>query len=71
MRDVYLGVPQGQVFGYLGVNGAGKTTTLACLTGERFKSAGEAYIHGMCDDTLYTVCCCSYVLGVCLYVGTL
>eukprot|EP00486_Rosalina_sp_Unknown_P000997 CAMPEP_0201566782 /NCGR_PEP_ID=MMETSP0190_2-20130828/6860_1 /ASSEMBLY_ACC=CAM_ASM_000263 /TAXON_ID=37353 /ORGANISM="Rosalina sp." /LENGTH=1780 /DNA_ID=CAMNT_0047985985 /DNA_START=1581 /DNA_END=6920 /DNA_ORIENTATION=- len=47
VRDVYLGVPQGQVFGYLGVNGAGKTTTLACLTGERFKSAGQAYIHGI------------------------
>lgn len=47
VRNVYLGVPQGQVFGYLGVNGAGKTTTLACLTGERFKSDGEAFIHGV------------------------
>ena len=47
VRDVYLGIPQGEVFGYLGVNGAGKTTTLACLTGEKFKSAGNAYIHGI------------------------
>merc|ERR1712087_340533 len=47
VRNVYLGVPQGQVFGYLGVNGAGKTSTLACLTGERFKSSGNAFIHGV------------------------
>eukprot|EP01083_Nonionella_stella_P233647 823001_1 len=55
VRDVYLGIPQGQVFGYLGVNGAGKTTTLACLTGERFKSAGNAYIHGISIHNLMKV----------------
>ena len=43
VRNVYLGVPQGEVFGYLGVNGAGKTTTLSMLSGERFP-AGKAFI---------------------------
>ena len=34
----------------MGVNGAGKTSTLACLTGERFKSSGQAFIHGISID---------------------
>eukprot|EP01084_Bolivina_argentea_P156083 271999_1 len=46
VRGVHLGVKQGEVFGYLGVNGAGKTTTLACLTGERSVTFGNAYING-------------------------
>eukprot|EP01083_Nonionella_stella_P193083 713449_1 len=47
VRGIYLGIPQGQVFGYLGVNGAGKTTTLSCLTGQKFKTSGNAFIHGI------------------------
>merc|ERR1719295_2172033 len=62
VRNVYLGVPQGQVFGYLGVNGAGKTTTLACLTGERFKSDGEAYIHGI---SISNQIACRRFIGYC------
>merc|ERR1740116_572883 len=46
VRGVHLGVKRGEVFGYLGVNGAGKTTTLACLTGERAITYGDAYING-------------------------
>jgi len=30
----------------LGVNGAGKTTTLACLTGERSATYGDAFVNG-------------------------
>lgn len=30
---LWLGVPQGECFGLLGVNGAGKTTTFNMLTG--------------------------------------
>ena len=47
VRGVHLGVKRGEVFGYLGVNGAGKTTTLACLTGERAITYGDAYINGI------------------------
>lgn len=43
---VSFGVPQGGVFGLLGVNGAGKTTTFKMLTGDINPSTGEAYIHG-------------------------
>jgi len=50
VRGVHLGVARGEVFGYLGVNGAGKTTTLACLTGERSMTAGEAFINGISVD---------------------
>jgi len=50
VRGVHLGVARGEVFGYLGVNGAGKTTTLACLTGERSMTHGEAYINGISVD---------------------
>jgi len=50
VRGVHLGVSRGEVFGYLGVNGAGKTTTLACLTGERAMTHGEAYINGVSID---------------------
>merc|ERR1712087_954434 len=47
VRGVHLGVARGEVFGYLGVNGAGKTTTLACLTGERAITYGDAYVNGI------------------------
>merc|ERR1719195_2051648 len=46
VRGVHLGVKQGEVFGYLGVNGAGKTTTLACLSGERSATFGDAFGNG-------------------------
>ena len=28
VQDLWMGIPQGQCFGFLGINGAGKTTTL-------------------------------------------
>ena len=46
VRDLWYGVKQGEVFGFLGVNGAGKTSTLAMLTGERYPSSGTAFING-------------------------
>ena len=45
VKDLWFGVPQGEVFGFLGVNGAGKTSALAMLTGERFPSQGIAYVN--------------------------
>ena len=35
VRGVWVGIPQGECFGLLGVNGAGKTTTFKILTGTR------------------------------------
>ncbi len=46
VEKVSFGVPQGGVFGLLGVNGAGKTTTFKMLTGDINPSAGEAFIYG-------------------------
>lgn len=46
VEKVSFGVPQGGVFGLLGVNGAGKTTTFKMLTGDVNPSAGEAFIYG-------------------------
>merc|ERR1711939_1257797 len=43
-----VGIPSGQVFGFLGINGAGKTTTMKMLTGQLLPSLGNAVING-CD----------------------
>ncbi|ETO25527.1 hypothetical protein RFI_11608 [Reticulomyxa filosa] len=47
VEDLWFGIPQGQVFGFLGVNGAGKTTTLKMLTGDTHPSSGHAFIYGV------------------------
>ncbi|ETO09790.1 ABC transporter family protein, partial [Reticulomyxa filosa] len=47
VRDLWFAIPQGQVFGFLGVNGAGKTTTLKMLTGDTHPSSGTAFIYGL------------------------
>lgn len=44
VKDLCLGIPGGECFGFLGVNGAGKTTTLKMLTGEITPSSGNAFI---------------------------
>lgn len=46
LHPLWLGVPAGQCFGYLGVNGAGKSTTLKCLTGFLPPTSGTARIAG-------------------------
>lgn len=46
VRDLSLGIPPRECFGFLGVNGAGKTTTLSMLSGDIRPTAGEAYING-------------------------
>lgn len=43
---LWLGIPEGECFGLLGVNGAGKTTTFSMLTGETMPNEGSAYICG-------------------------
>ncbi len=47
VRDVSLGVAQGEIFGFLGANGAGKTTTIRVLCGLLPASAGRVWVDGV------------------------
>lgn len=47
VRDLYLGVREGECFGFLGSNGAGKTTALRCLTADEVPTAGSARLGGL------------------------
>jgi len=47
VRDLSLGVPAGQVFGFLGPNGAGKTTTIKCLCGLVQPTSGQVWVNGV------------------------
>ncbi len=46
LKDVSLEVPQGEVFGFLGLNGAGKTTTIRILLDLVRPTNGRASIFG-------------------------
>lgn len=46
LRDVSIGVEQGEIFGLLGPNGAGKTTLLNIIIGILLPDAGEARLFG-------------------------
>jgi len=46
VQDLWFSVPQGQVFGFLGLNGAGKSTTMKMLCGVVSPTLGNAYING-------------------------
>ncbi|ORX78938.1 P-loop containing nucleoside triphosphate hydrolase protein [Basidiobolus meristosporus CBS 931.73] len=46
VRDLSLGIRQGECFGLLGSNGAGKTTTLKILSGDVFPTSGECIVNG-------------------------
>nr|XP_024376526.1 ATP-binding cassette sub-family A member 1-like isoform X3 [Physcomitrium patens]XP_024376527.1 ATP-binding cassette sub-family A member 1-like isoform X3 [Physcomitrium patens] len=46
VRNLSLGIPPGQCFGFLGVNGAGKTTTLSILSGDTKPTSGDVFITG-------------------------
>jgi len=63
VKNLYFGVKQSEVFGYLGVNGAGKTTTLATLTGERYPSSGNAFIAN--SDIVSKQLQCRRYVGYC------
>jgi len=46
VRDISLGIPNGECFGLLGINGAGKSTTMGILTGEFLATSGSAFLGG-------------------------
>lgn len=46
VRNLWFGVPKGEVFGFLGINGAGKTTSLQMLTGDEIPTNGSATLAG-------------------------
>jgi ATP-binding cassette subfamily A (ABC1) protein 1 len=47
VKDLSFHVPEGEVFGFLGINGAGKTSSLAILTGEFLPTSGSATLCGL------------------------
>ena len=44
--NVTIGIPRGEIFGFLGSNGCGKTTTMKMLTGLLEPSSGTAALFG-------------------------
>ena len=50
VRGLYLQVPAGSIFGFLGRNGAGKTTTIKVLLGMARPTSGHASVFGLAAD---------------------
>lgn len=50
VRDLSLGIPQGEVFGLIGPNGAGKSSTIRLLLGLTRPSSGAIYFRGQALD---------------------
>jgi ABC-2 type transport system ATP-binding protein len=50
VRGLYLQVPAGSIFGFLGRNGAGKTTTIKVLLGMARPTSGHARVFGLAAD---------------------
>eukprot|EP01083_Nonionella_stella_P078572 215103_1 len=46
VENLTFGVPEAQIFGFLGVNGAGKSSTLKMLTGDLVPTSGSASLNG-------------------------
>lgn len=63
VRNMWLGVPKGEVFGLLGINGAGKTTTIATLCGEIEPTDGSAMLVGL--DVAKNVEKVHHLIGYC------
>ena len=46
LHDVNLKIPEGSIYGIIGMSGAGKTTLLRCLTGLEIPSSGSILFEG-------------------------
>jgi ABC-2 type transport system ATP-binding protein len=47
LHELFLDIPQGQIFGLLGHNGAGKSTTFGMILGQVHPTTGAAFIRGV------------------------
>jgi ATP-binding cassette subfamily A (ABC1) protein 3 len=47
VRNVSLGIPEGECFGLLGINGAGKTSLMRILTSDEHATQGTAFLKGL------------------------
>ena len=47
VKDIFLKVPKGEIFGFLGPNGAGKSTTIRSILGLLHFEQGEIKVLGM------------------------
>jgi ABC-2 type transport system ATP-binding protein len=47
LHELFLEIPQGQIFGLLGHNGAGKSTTFGMILGQVHPTTGAAFIRGV------------------------
>ena len=63
VKGVSIGIPNGEVFGLLGINGAGKSSTLSMLSGEFAPSSGDATLAGL--DLLTDIHKCRRKIGFC------
>ncbi len=52
LRDVSIGLDEGEVVALIGANGAGKTTTLRAITGLKKPAQGEVWFEGQRIDQL-------------------
>ncbi len=46
IKNLNLTIPQGSIYGIIGMSGAGKSTLLRCLTGLEIPTAGSIFIGG-------------------------
>lgn len=47
VKDMSIGVKEGEIYGFLGPNGAGKSTTIKMLTGLVYPTSGEGQVLGL------------------------
>ena len=47
LRDVSFSVPDGSIYGLIGLNGAGKTTLIKCLLDFTFPDSGDVRLFGL------------------------
>jgi ATP-binding cassette subfamily A (ABC1) protein 3 len=63
VKELSIGIPKGECFGFLGINGAGKSSTLKILSGDIIPTKGIAYLGGF--DILTQQIQCRRLIGYC------
>ena len=65
VRNVSVGLEQGDCFALLGVTGAGKTSTFKCLTGEEIPDGGSLSIGGNSITSIFGLSKARALTGYC------